>query len=134
MSDKLLLGMNGIERVFITKHKWACDWYWSFGCVGNSHGHYHFDKKYLDGSWYPIHLLFTETKITEHQWWNILDLFKQAYGLKKAAAVYKHGGNLAYANEVVTIIDNEEKADVVNRDLEIVLNHLWAYLESILGE
>jgi pyrroloquinoline quinone (PQQ) biosynthesis protein C len=79
-------------------------------------------------------LLFTETKITDHQWWNILDLFKQAYALKEAAEVYSHGGHLSGNNEVVTIINNEEKEDAINRDLKIVLDHLWAYLESILGE
>jgi len=134
MSEKLLLGMNGDEHIYVTKHKWDCEWYWSFGYLGNKSNHYHFDKKYLDGSWYPVDLLLTKTKVTEHQWWNILDLFKQAYGLKRAAAIYRHGGHLAVKNEVVTIINNKDKADAVNRDLEVVLDHLWAYLESILGE
>jgi len=68
------------------------------------------------------------TKITQNQWWIIRDLFKQAYALKEAAEVYRHGGHQTSKPGITDCIKNLEMAALINEDLEIVLNKVWDFL------
>lgn len=133
--DRVLLGRVKVgastyadgEPLFITKHKWDCGWYWGFGYIGNRHTHFHFDSL-LTGSPRMASDLFSDTKLTDAQWWIIRDLFIQAYALHKAAAVYRHGGHQTSKKDTTDLIQNPAMAATLNADLQKVLDALWAYV------
>ena len=65
------------ELLFLTKHTWDCGWYWGFGYIGNRNCHFHFDS--LLENHKLASELFSDTNISNEDWWVIRDLFKQAY-------------------------------------------------------
>lgn len=130
MKARLLLGTKDDKFVYIYKHSWDCDWYWSFGYLGNMNKLYHI-KSLIDNTFY-IDKLFTETKITQAQWWIIRDLFIQAYSLKKTAEVFRYGGHQSKLIGITDIIQDKELENLMNEKLEILLNKTWEYLEEIL--
>ena len=73
---------------------------------------------------------FSQTKITEKEWWIIKDLFKQAEILKNCAEIYRYGGNCTESEEA-KVIKNQLMADTINKDLKIVLDTVWELLEII---
>jgi len=118
--------------LYLTKHSWDCGWYWGFGYVGNRDCHFHFDsllniKDNKGGIKYTATDLFSETYITDKEWWIIRDLFVQAYALKKAAAVYRQGGHQTTAKGVTDIIQDNGLVTRINADLEKVLDTVWNY-------
>ncbi len=119
------------ERIYIDKHSFNCGWYWGFGYIGNAHMHTHFNSVFLKGA-NDIKMpseLFVVPKYTDNEWWLILDLFYQAYSLKKCAEVYQHGGHYA-SDERSKLIKNDELADKINSDLEKVLDKVWDILSK----
>ena len=111
------------EEVYLTKHEWACSWYWGFGYIGNKNVHTHFDSEFL-GQETAVKNLFEKTRISQKTWWILRDLFVQAYALQKCAEVYRYGGH-QITDDSVAILRNENKAQTLNADLEIVLNLIW---------
>jgi hypothetical protein len=124
MSGKIYLG-NSEEwgSVYLSWHKWDCDWYWAFGYLGNVNCHYHFDD-YLDGKHWKVESVFTSTWIKQELWWLMLDLFKQAYALKRVAEVYRHGGRVSSKPGITDAIKSQDKAAIINADLKIVLDKI----------
>jgi hypothetical protein len=130
--EKIFLGkLKDGEPCFITKHQWDCGWYWALGYVGNKNSHYHFSS-FLEGNIYKASDLFVTPKFTDDQWWIIRDLFVQAYALKAVAAVYRYGGHQTTLKGVTDVIQNQEKADAINKDLELILNTVWEYMSNIV--
>lgn len=117
------------EVIWLEKHKWECDWYWGFGYLGNRNCHFHFESllypKVGGSVLYSASQLFSDTKITDKEWWVVRDLFVQAYALKKAAEVYQYGGHQTSQAGVTDIIKSSEQAARINADLKIVLDKLW---------
>ena len=117
------------EVVYLEKHRWDCGWYWAFGYLGNRNCHFHFDSllyiKDDKGSVkYEASALFSETPITDKEWWVIRELFVQAYALKKAAGVYRYGGSQTTIQGVTDLIRSEELEIRLNKDLFEVLETL----------
>jgi hypothetical protein len=142
MGEKLFLGKVSMkykeynsfvqgENIYLDKHSWDCGWYWGFGYVGNRNLHTHFNSTFLQGL-SDVSEIFESTKIKQHDWWIIRDLFVQAYALKDCAAVYRHGGYQTSSKGITDIICNVEMANRCNADLEIVLDKIWNYLEKCL--
>lgn len=119
------------ERIYINKHSWDCNWYWGFGYLDNARTHFHFDSL-LKGSPKLASDLFISPRYTDKNWWIIRDLFIQAYALKKAAEVYRHGGHQTTKQGLTDIIMSQDKADSINKDLEKVLDTLWNFLEQTI--
>jgi hypothetical protein len=129
--DKILLGkdLEG-EAIWLSKHTWDCSWYWGFGYLGNKDCHYHFDSL-LDGKHFLIQEVFSSTKISQNNWYEILELFKQAYGLKEAYEIYYRGGaHITKTNRGV--VSTPLMVEVLNNDLKKVLDGVWSYIEEIL--
>lgn len=127
------------EAVYLTKHKWDCGWYWGLGYVGNRNCHFHFDSLlYIKGKDGKVKFtasdLFSETNITDKEWWIIRDLFVQAYALQKAAEVYHHGGHQSFTKGVTDIIRDDGLVKRINADLEKVLNALWDYIVKAVNK
>jgi hypothetical protein len=127
---KVYLGKDfNNEKIYLTKHIWDCSWYWGFGYLGNKDCHYHFDY-YLDGNHWNISDVFSDTKITQTDWYKILEYFKQAYSLKEAYEVYYRGG------AHITSVENSIKKDLemalrIKNDMETVLNAVWNFISSL---
>ena len=124
---KIMLGKTETNgNVWLTKHKWDCGWYWGFGYLGNLQCHYHFSsvlENNLLASKY-----FSSTNISDKDWWVIRDLFEQAYALRRAYEVYyRGGGHQSSLTGVTDVILNKELAAAINKDLEGVLDRVWAF-------
>ncbi len=122
------------KRIWLSKHSWDCGWYWGFGYIGNANNYTHFDSCFLDIQVYKIEEIFEKTKITQSQWWVIRDLFIQAYALKKAAAVYRHGGHQTTVPGITDIIKNDDLAATINHNLEKVLDKIWDITTNIASK
>jgi len=122
------------DQLWLTKHTWDCEWYWAFGYIGNKNLHTHFDSVILNNVGEGFNKIFSDTPFTEDQLYVICDLFKQAYALKEAAAVYKYGGHITSNTEFSKLIENPEMVTKLNADLKIVLDRLWDFIEKCIDE
>lgn len=120
------------EKLYLTKHSWDCNWYWGFGYIGNKSLHTHFDNTFLNNHltyseifYKPIH---RDYYFKDSDWYVIKDLFIQAYSLQKTAEVYRYGGHQTIRENITDIIKNQDKANIINKDLELVLNTLWDFI------
>ena len=129
--DKILLGKISNENIYLTKHKWDCGWYWSFGYVGNKNHHFHIESLMLSET--DVNKIFDSTKLSQAAWWAIRDLFLQAYGLKRAAEIYKHGANQCHVEGLTDLLKSQDKADSINADLSILLEMTWQFVSSELN-
>lgn len=132
---KIYLGIDKEygEKIYITKHKWECGWYWGFGYLGNDRTHFHilswFDK---DDAYNIDNHLETEGRlISQKDWWKLGDLFKSAYTLKEVAEVYGRGGSHWTETGELGVNKDLEMAKRINKDLEKCLKDIWEYLENL---
>lgn len=131
MEAKVLIGTDhNDEKIYLSKHSWDCNWYWGFGYLGNKNCHYHFES-YLDGRHTDINEVFKTTKISQAQWWKILELFKQAYNLKYAYETYYRGGAHYTSVKDMGINKDLEMAERIKTDMEKILNDVWEFIRSI---
>jgi len=133
MKHTIFLGtIKDWGQIYIDKHVWSCNWYWGFGYLGNKSCHFHISslinqpEKY-DPDWTDVSKQFDTTWITQDQWWIIRDLFSQAYAFQKAADCYMYGGHQTDAAKPYRVI-SKRRAEAINRDLEKLLNTMWALL------
>ena len=153
-TTKILLGRINNENIYLSKHTWDCGWYWGFGYVGNSNCHFHIDSLINErdyGGNFPspdVNKVFENPEFTQNQWWVIRDLFVQAYALKQAAEVFRHGGyqtskkgitDILKDTNVIEVIDDALQTqmlaqDFLNKKLEIVLDTVWQYMIDSIEE
>lgn len=137
MMNKLYLGRLrddfqdlGGEAIYLSKHSWDCNWYWGMGYIGNKDLHTHFKSTFLkDRGTYDIKDIFSSTKLTQNNWWNILEMFNSAYALREVADLYHRGGSHISNNLCREKLKDEELAARLNKDLKEVLNTVWMYIE-----
>ena len=127
---KIYLGTIRGTKLFIEKHKWDCSWYWAFGYIGNRDLHTHFDNVFLKERITWDVTTFDDCNFRQGDWWVILELFKQAYALKEAAAVYKHGGWVANRVGITDTTKSKAKMETLNEDLKKTLDILWEFMDS----
>ena len=126
-------GIAGGENIWLEKHNWSCDWYWGFGYVGNRNCHFHIDSL-VKGNATTASELFKTTKFTDAQWWVMRDLIIQAYALKTAAEVYRYGGHQTTQAGCTDLIRDAEMTTRLNADLKIILDKMWDFACSAIGE
>ena len=113
--------------IYLSKHSFDCGWYWGFGYIGNNHLHTHFS--YILERPQLVTDVFSDTSITEATWWNIQDLFKQAYILKEYAGLCRHNNGYiasSAACKILSLTSEDEK--LTNERLELVLDTVWALI------
>ena len=131
--SKLLLGYDlDSEPIYLSKHSWDCGWYWGFGYLGNKDCHYHFDSL-LDGHHFKIEEVFSSTKLTQNNWWQLLELFKQTYNLQEAYETYYRGGAHITTCRKMGISKNTRRAAAISKDMKKILDDIWKYLEEVLA-
>ena len=136
-NDKIFLGKLredfpeiGGELIYLYKHSWDCNWYWGMGYIGNKDLHTHFKSTFLkDRGTYDIKDIFSSTKLTQNNWWNILEMFETAYALREVAELYHRGGSHISNNLCREKLKDEELAARLNKDLKEVLDTVWMYIE-----
>lgn len=134
MTDsKIYLGrIEGTGPIYLTQHRWDCDWYWAFGYLGNKDCHFHISSlidhpgKY-DPEWHNVTRHFTETWLTQDQWWILRDLFIQAYAIRKCADSMLYGGHQTMQAEPHRI-KSESLNNELNGHLETLLKNIWTLL------
>ena len=137
MKARILLGIDPDKQpIYLTKHEWSCDWFWGFGWLGNKNLHFHMETFLIAGPdlYCAIDTFLPETKITQSEWWVILDLFKQAYALGHCAEVYRFGGYLKTRKGVTDVIHDLDKAKALNADLEKLLDHIWMFVSDVVAK
>jgi hypothetical protein len=123
------------ERIYLSKHTWDCGWYWGFGYIGNKNLHTHFDITFLvGGTTYDLPKVFSDTKLTQNNWWTILEMFSSAYKLREAADLYNRGGSHITTNLCKDKLQDKELSDRINKDLELLLDRVWKYIEDSIEE
>lgn len=126
--DRILLGYIDGDAYYLRKHSWDCEWYWGMGYIGNDSLHTHFDSMFLNENFIGSYNPFSECNLSSKNWNVLLDLFKQAYILKGAAAVYRRGGYISTLIGVTDKIKDIKMENRINKDLEIILNTIWTFL------
>lgn len=137
--DKIFFGVNKEtnEEIYLSKPSFDCNWYWSFGYLGNSDCHYQLDsyqskQKILytkDGkltiitekrniSMYDALLAdYTLNPIIEKNLWVFCELALSIYTLKKAAELFHIGGAHMTVNPGKDKLKNIELYNTLTFDL-----------------
>jgi len=123
------------QKLYIAKHEFSCGWYWSFGHIDNNKDlRKHFSEllhatssnKEIDVFTYSE--IFTDPLLySDDDWWIIRDLFIQAYGLRKAADIYKCNGRQSSAPEARIILSDKLHVRI-NKDIGELLDQAWKIL------
>jgi len=128
--DKVLFGVNSEgESIYMDKPTFDCDWYWSFGYLGNRHCHYHLES-YDNGRninmYDALKQDYTLTSHVEMNLWQVCELALSIYTLKKTADLYHIGGSLMTCNRCKGHIqDIKQYNKIVNETLPQVLQSFW---------
>lgn len=149
--DRVLLGTNSDgESIYITKPKWDCDWYWSFGYLGNRNCHFHLNSyqtkdhslKLADGSHKFIaeqrnkcmyDCLLEDYQLTEkikQNLWTFCELAETIYALEEAAEVLGRGGSHMTTNPCAEIIKNPTEVERLNN---VVIPQLCQTFWNLIG-
>lgn len=120
------------ERIYLSKHSRDCSW--GIGYIGNENLHAHFTTFLKDGAGYGIDKVFSHTKLTDNNWWTILEMFSSAYKLREAADLYHRGGSHITTNLCKAKLQDKELSDRINKDLKLVLDRVWKYIEDSIEE
>ena len=134
------------ERVWLEAATWDCEWYWGFGYIetyrGNkypenaadidSHSHYdglvwHKDRSNDYIYHINMHEDFKSTTLTDKEAWELSDLMKTFYTLRKAAETY-HRGNSNFSTPGISIQDKELAERINKIDLPKVFNCIYKLL------
>ena len=120
------------KKLYLRKHAWMCDWFWSFGWIGNENLHCHVDSEIIQKRLFLVTDLFKSTNISETDWYIICDLFIQAYSLHRAYSVYYRGNGSICTNDKCKILNqNDNMSHIIKNDLELILNKIWEIVINI---
>jgi len=95
--DKLFFGVRKSDatRIYIDKPSFDCEWYWSFGYLGNKDEHYHLNG-YQNGRNTDIHSALSSdydlNPSIEKNLWVFCELALSIYKLKESAELFHLGG------------------------------------------
>lgn len=153
-SNKVYFGTNKEtkERIYISKPTFACEWYWSFGYLGNKDCHYHLNSYQSKDHFFTLkdgsHKLITEKRninmydaiLADYEdlneninksLWDFVELAQTIYTLKEAFEVFHRGGSRYTKNPCQSILKSKEKADDINFTvLPALLQAFWNLVEG----
>ena len=130
--NKMPLGENDGETIFLSPPSWDCGWYWGFGYIGNKNRHYHIDglskgKNIHDGM---IEHFGDSLRIRPSDVWTFAELMQTFYTLKESAEVLGRGGSHITSNPCASVIINKAEADRINNEvLPAVFDEIYRILE-----
>ena len=143
--NKILLGCNNNEPIYLSPPSWDCGWYWGFGYLGNRNCHYHvdgltkhktynFEKKCFEYEFTNLYDAFIKhfgntLKVRKSDLWTLVELFQTFYDLKKTAEILGRGGSNCTTNPAKEIIINNDEVTRINN---IVLPQIFEEIYKIL--
>ena len=134
--EKVYLGMDIKTRnkIYLIKHEWDCNWYWSFGYLGNNFLHFHFDdinpvKSNKHKLIFDIGFSEIELKLENNiDGWQLMELFMQAYALKKAAELFSIGHVGIGDAKGLGLSKDMVLASNLNDKIKMILDNIWNLL------
>ena len=133
MSTKVEFGVHKAsgETIYLTLPTWDCNWYWSFGYLGNRNWHYHLSG-YAEGRNICMHdALLSDYELVPAlaaKLWVFCELAHTAYTLKAAAEVLGRGGSHQTTNPCAATIKNQAEVERINT---VVLPAIFAQILDI---
>jgi len=144
--EKVLIGVNAGQKIYLSPPSWDCGWYWGFGYLGNKNCHYHVDGL-TTHEWYDtekgcfrserlnmfdgFRKHFGDSfQITNADLWTLCELFETFYTLKKTAEVLGRGGAHYTTNPACDLIKNPAEVVRIN---EIVLPQIFEEIYRVLN-
>ncbi len=113
---KVLIGSNPIEgKIYLIKPKWECDWYWSFGWIGNNNLLINLDKLGNSNIYDNIKGFIPNAELSDTNLWKFCELAESIYTLKKSAELFHRGGShIVYNAKYKEIMQNKEWCEHIN--------------------
>jgi hypothetical protein len=133
-TESFIIGKRDEEYIFLKAPSWDCDWYWSFGYLGNRDCHYHLDTINKDTNLFDTlkeHFGESLTITDDKDLWTFCELSMSAYALKETAEVLGRGGVHYASNPASETIKNEEEVKRIN---EIVLPEIFEEIHKIISK
>lgn len=133
MGTKVKFGVHKAsgEIIYLTLPTWDCNWYWSFGYLGNRSRHYHLSR-YAAGRNICMHdTLMSDYELVPSlaaKLWVFCELACTAYTLKAAAEVLGRGGSHQTINPCAATIKNPKEVERINT---VVLPAIFAQILDI---
>lgn len=143
--NKILLGYNNNEPIYLSPPSWDCGWYWGFGYLGNKNCHYHVDGLKTIEKYNFEAKAFTHKKVNlydgfiEHfgdslqirpsDLWTFCELMETFYTLKETAEVLGRGGSHMTSNPCKDLIINKDEVSRINN---VVLPQIFEEIYKIL--
>ena len=119
---KVYMGSNHGERIYLSRPKFDCDWYWGFGYLGNTRCHYH-----LNGVTEGKNINFRDALLAhfgdsfiikdEALVWQFSEIVLTIYTLKEAAEMFYRGGSHMTTNPDAASLKKTEWVDEINNVL-----------------
>lgn len=131
--QKMLLGYNDNQPIYLSAPSWDCGWYWGFGYIGNKDCHYHVSGL-SEGKNTNMYDAFIEhfgntLTVRRSQLWTLCELFETFYTLRKTAEVLGRGGSHYTNNPCKDLIINKDEVTRIN---EVVLPQIFEEIYKIL--
>lgn len=107
------------KRINMSAPSFDCEWYWSFGYLGNKNEHFHLDS-YLNGNKNMYDCLIENYDLNPHikdNLWLFCELSITIYTLKVAAEVLGRGGSHLTSNPVKDTIINSNEVKRINEEV-----------------
>jgi hypothetical protein len=140
---------NG-ETIFMDKPTFDCEWYWSFGYLGNKNMHYHLEAYQSKDRHFTTDkgefVCLTEKRnlcmrdcleadydlvdSVKDNLWQFCELALTIYALKKTAEVLGRGGSHMTTNPCKEVIKNAEEVKRLN---EVVIPELCQTLWDLIS-
>lgn len=113
---KVLLGSNHAEgKIYLIKPKWECDWYWSFGWIGNNDLLINLDKLGNSNIYDNIKGFIPDAQLSGTNLWKFCELAESIYTLKKSAELFHRGGShIIHIQKYKEIMQNKEQCRHLN--------------------
>lgn len=145
--DNYLLGADAYGiKYYLEKESWDCGWYWGLGyvetftnnrCPEQSRdisSHQHFDGLFLNGrncAYDEFKEFFAETPLTDDEIWELVDLMKTAYTLRKTAEVMGRGYSHYTSRAKVEEVKKPEYVETIN---QIMIPAVMERVRALLTE
>lgn len=114
---RICMGQNQHnQRIYLSPPSWDCNWYWSFGYLGNSTTHYHLDSLSTGSNLFDgIKREFPNfNKLDDAKLWTFCELVQTAYTLKQTAEVLRRGGSHCTNNPLKDLIKDPDYVQKIN--------------------
>lgn len=134
-----LLGIdkNG-NKVWLLEASWECGWYWGLGYIQtfnkkqtDINSHSHFDTLFFKKDSHKSYIkCFNDVTLTDKEIWQLLELMKSLYILRKYSDMLYCGGAYITENPCKAVLKSDEEYKRIN---QVVIPSLNKKIYELLG-